>query len=310
VAVQRRALTFYRFVEIDDPTADQSVLQQEGLKLALKGTILVAKEGVNGTLIGTHEALKSMAQFLSKSYGEIPFKWSDIDPNNLGFYRYKVKLKSEIVTFGVEDLDVAKTGRHVGVEAWNELLDDPDVVVIDTRNQYEIDIGTFPGARSPETTNFREFPQWVGENLDQSSTPKVAMFCTGGIRCEKASAYLRQVGFEDVYQLEGGILKYLEDAPENDNRWQGECFVFDQRVSVDADLKQGSYSQCFACRHPLSASDLESEMFEEGVACPHCVSDQSKTRTERFRERQLQISLAKERGETHIGPKSGVESDR
>ena len=307
--IQRRALTFYRFVDIDDLLAHQSVLQREGEKLALRGTILVAKEGVNGTLVGTDDALESMSQLLSSSYGEVPFKWSDIDPKNPGFYRYKVKLKNEIVSFGVADLDVSKTGQHVGVQAWNELLDDPGVVVVDARNKYEIDIGTFPGARSPETTNFREFPQWAVDNLDHSSTPKVAMYCTGGIRCEKASAYLRQVGFEEVYQLEGGILKYLEDAAENDNRWQGECFVFDQRVSVDADLNQGSYRQCFACRHPLSESDLQSEVFEEGVTCPHCVSQQSDKRTQRFRDRQLQISLAKERGETHIGPKPAVTPD-
>ena len=298
----RQALTFYKFTHLDDPEAVQSMLQDFGLEQAVRGTILVASEGVNGTLIGSPEALTQMRSKLSELFGEMPFKWSQVDEQNQGFFRFKVKLKKEIVTFGVSDLDVSDNGEHVDVETWNSLLEDPDVVVIDTRNQYEIDIGTFPGSVSPNTTNFREFPRWVEESLDPEKQPKIAMFCTGGIRCEKASAYMKSQGFSDVYQLDGGILKYLEDATEDENRWDGECFVFDQRVSVNSDLEQGSYRQCYACRHPVSEEDMASVHYEKGVSCPHCVdADYSEQRRRQFRERQRQVELAVSRGEQHIG---------
>ncbi|MEQ9452126.1 MAG: rhodanese-related sulfurtransferase [Pseudomonadales bacterium] len=298
---QRRTLTFYRFCAVDELQATQTLLTEAGERLELRGTILLAREGVNGTLVGTTSALLQMQQLLVTRFGDIPCKWSDIDPGNTGFFRYKVKLKDEIVTFGVADLDVTRTGQHVDPQTWNDLLADPEVVVIDTRNQYEIDIGTFPGAVSPHTTNFREFPQWVAQQLNPERDKKVAMFCTGGIRCEKASAYMLQQGFSEVYQLDGGILKYLESTDEENNLWDGECFVFDQRVSVDASLRQGSYQQCFACRHPVSAEDIASPTYEAGVSCPHCYGQEDKGDRQRFRERQQQIELARARGESHIG---------
>jgi UPF0176 protein len=297
----RRVLAFYKFIELSDPPADQGLLLAEGQRLALKGTILVAIEGLNGTLVGSEAALSAMQDLLRERYGDMPFKWSDLDEANPGFYRYKVKLKPEIVSFGVEGLDVANNGEHVDIDRWNQLLADPDVVVVDTRNQYEIDIGTFAGAVSPNTTNFREFPAWVEQHLDASENKKIAMFCTGGIRCEKASAYMLERGFDKVYQLNGGILKYLEEVSSQDSQWQGECFVFDQRVSVTRELQQGQYQQCYACRHPLSPTSLDAPEYEEGVSCPHCIDDLDDERRAQFRERQRQVTLSEARGDQHIG---------
>ena len=298
---ERVVLTFYRFFELADPAALRDELVPLGERLGLKGTILLAGEGINGTVVGRRDALKTLADVLEQRCGSLPFKWSSLDEDNPGFYRFKVRVKPEIVSFGVEGVDARDTGEHVGVARWHELLDDPDVVVIDTRNTYEIAIGTFPGAVSPDTTNFREFPAWVESHLDPTEQPRVAMFCTGGIRCEKASAYLKHEGFDEVYQLDGGILKYLERVEEAENRWQGECFVFDQRVSVNADLAQGEYQQCFACRHPLSEADMASSEYEQGVSCPHCIDAATSVRTENLRERQRQVALAEARGDQHIG---------
>lgn len=297
----RQAMTFYRFAPVADPVALQQQLLTAGQGAQVKGTILVAGEGVNGTLVGDMAGLQTMRDALMAAVGDLPCKFSDIDTDNDGFYRFKVKLKQEIVTFGVEGLDIEHNGEHVDPARWNELLADPDVLVIDTRNQYEIDIGTFPGAVTPETENFREFPAWVEQNLDPTTQPRVAMFCTGGIRCEKATAYMKQQGFAEVYQLDGGVLKYLEDVPEAANQWQGECFVFDQRVSVNAQLQQGQYAQCFACRHPISAAEMQDPAYEKGASCPHCIDRVDADARERFRERQRQVQLAQARGAAHIG---------
>ena len=304
----RQVMAFYKFVAAP-PAAGlpqvQDELQTLSESLGVKGTILLADEGINGTVVASRDALKQLRAAMDQHFGPVPVKYSELDADNQGFYRLKVRIKPEIVSFGVPDLDVANTGEHVSAQRWNELLADPNVVVIDTRNTYEIDIGTFPGAVSPETESFREFPAWVQDNLDPKQTPRVAMFCTGGIRCEKASAFMRQQGFDEVYQLDGGILQYLEDVPEQDNTWQGECFVFDQRVSVNAALEQGQYKQCYACRHPITADDMASPAFELGVSCPHCIDSGAghtdPTRTERLRERQKQVELAVSRGEQHIG---------
>lgn len=297
----RRVLAFYQFLSLDDPQADCSSLQRLGDELALRGTILVAHEGVNGTVVGDTQALQQLSQHLLHQYGVQSQKWSDLQPDNSGFHRFKVRVKPEIVSFGVDDLDMSQSGEHVDAQTWNRLIDDPDVIVIDTRNDYEIDIGSFEGAVSPHTESFRQFPAWVANNLDPAKHTKVAMFCTGGIRCEKASAYMLNKGFENVYQLDGGILQYLEDTQADESRWNGECFVFDQRVSVNADLEQGQYKQCYACRHPLSAEELASAEFEHGVSCPHCITRTSEERRLQFRERQHQVRLAAERGEQHIG---------
>jgi UPF0176 protein len=303
----RRVLGFYKFMAVTAPERLRDELLEIGTKLDIKGTILLAHEGVNATVVGTEAHLRQFQAALTQQFGDLPFKWSDLDPDNPGFYRYKVKVKPEIVSFGVADLDLAATGEHVTVERWHELLDDPEVVVIDTRNTYEIDIGTFPNAVNPNTTNFREFPEWVAAHLDPNTNKEVAMFCTGGIRCEKASAYMKQVGFEKVYQLDGGVLRYLERVSSDENRWDGECFVFDQRVSVNTELTQGQYQQCFACRHPLSEQDLQAPEFEQGVSCPHCwvqsTSDcaAAEQRKANLRERQRQVELAEQRGDHHIG---------
>ena len=238
---------------------------------------------------------------LTERYGVKSQKWSDLSIGNSGFHRFKARVKPEIVSFGVDDLDMQQTGKHVDARTWDALIDDPEVIVIDTRNDYEIDIGTFEGAISPHTENFRQFPAWVADNLDAQKHTKVAMFCTGGIRCEKASSYLLNQGFMNVYHLDGGILQYLEDTQAEDSRWNGECFVFDQRVSVNAQLQQGQYKQCYACRHPLSAVECASTDFEHGVSCPYCIGRTSQRRRQQFRERQNQIKLAHERGEQHIG---------
>ena len=297
----RRVLAFYQFLSLDDPQAECSRLQSLGEELALRGTILVAHEGVNGTVVGDTQALQQLSQYLLNQYGVRSQKWSDLQPGNSGFHRFKVRVKPEIVSFGVDDLDMSQSGEHVDARTWNRLIDDPDVIVIDTRNDYEIDIGSFEGALSPHTENFRQFPAWVAENLDPDKHTKVAMFCTGGIRCEKASAFMLNKGFEHVYQLDGGILQYLEDTQTSESRWNGECFVFDQRVSVNADLEQGQYKQCYACRHPLSVDELASAAFEYGVSCPYCIDNTSEERRLQFRERQHQVRLAAERGEQHIG---------
>jgi len=301
----RRVLGFYKFLPVADVAQVRDDLEQVGVGLGIKGTILIAAEGVNGTLVGSETALVEMQKSLEQRFGALPYKFSDLAPDNPGFYRYKVRVKPEIVSFGVADLDITQTGEHVSPQKWHELLDDPDVVVIDTRNTYEIDIGSFPDATNPRTTNFRDFPQWVQDNLDPQQNPAVAMFCTGGIRCEKASAYMRQAGFDKVYQLDGGVLRYLESVSAEENRWEGECFVFDQRVSVTQELDQGRYQQCFACRHPVSEADMASHYFEQGVSCPHCYehgeAEESEDRKASLRERQKQVELAKRRGMSHIG---------
>lgn len=305
----RRVLTFYQFQHVAAIEEMRDTLKSIGRQLNLKGTVLLAQEGVNGTVTGETAALTEFQQHLLQHFAEMPFKWSELAPQNPGFYRFKVRIKAEIVSFGIPDVDVAQTGEHVSSERWNELLDDPNVLVIDTRNDYEIGIGTFPGAISPETRHFRQFPKWVAENLDPNQQPQIAMCCTGGIRCEKASAYLRSAGFKHVYQLGGGILKYLETVEPEANRWLGECFVFDQRVSVNAQLEQGCHQQCFSCRFPLSREDLQSPHYEPGVSCPHCYADQHGTdaeRRQRLRERHRQVQLAEKRGTQHIGlPQEG-----
>lgn len=297
----KEVLAFYKFFVIPDPAQLRQELIELGSKLELKGTVLVGAEGLNSTVTGTKESLEKMVEWLEDRFGDFPLKWSLAQEMNEVFFRFKVKLKKEIVTMGVQELDMNTLGKHVDYAEWNKLLSDPDAVVIDTRNGYETDIGTFPGSVLPGISNFREFPAWVADELDPKEHKKVALFCTGGIRCEKASAFMKHQGFESVYQLDGGILKYLETVDQKINQWDGECFVFDQRVSVDSELKQGSYQQCFACRHPLDETELNSEEYEEGVSCVYCVNDKRQERREQFRQRQKQIGLAIQRGEKHLG---------
>jgi UPF0176 protein len=292
----------YRFARFPDFEAFRQPLFEAMLAAEVRGTLLLAAEGINGTIAGSRLGIDKVLDFLQQDerFAGLEVKESYVDDNP--FYRTKVKLKKEIVTMGVQDIDPNEiVGTYVDVEDWNELISRPDVLLLDTRNKYEVEIGTFDGAVNPETDSFREFPEYVARNLDPGNHKKVAMFCTGGIRCEKSTAYLRQRGFDEVYHLKGGILKYLELVPESESKWQGECFVFDNRVTVNHKLEQGAYDQCHACRMPITEQDKESEYYQKGISCHHCCDKHTPDQVKRYAERERQIVLAKQRGETHIG---------
>ncbi|MFT5929148.1 MAG: UPF0176 protein [Candidatus Azotimanducaceae bacterium] len=268
----------------------------------VRGTLLLAQEGINGTIAGSQPAIDDLLAYLTEmpEFSGLSRKLSFSD--EMPFYRSRVKLKNEIVTMGVEDIDPNNiVGTYVEPKDWNDVISDPNVTVIDTRNEYEINIGTFKNAENPHTTTFREFPEFVKTHLDPNKQKKVAMFCTGGIRCEKSTAYLKAQGFDEVYHLKGGILKYLEEVPEEESLWQGECFVFDNRVTVDHQLEPGTFDQCHACRMPITEQDKASNAYQKGVSCHHCIDSQTDAQRARFRERQHQVQLSKGRGESHIG---------
>ena len=268
----------------------------------IRGTLLLASEGINGTVAGNRKGIDRLMAWFEKDgrLGNIVIKESFEASNP--FYRTKVKLKKEIVTMGIEGIDPKQVvGTYIKPKDWNALISYPDVVLVDTRNDYEVKVGTFEGALNPNTTNFREFPQYVSDNLDPKANKKVAMFCTGGIRCEKSTAYLKEQGFDEVYHLQGGILKYLEEVPEEDTMWQGECFVFDNRVTVNHQLEKGQYDQCHACRLPITKEEQTSDKFLEGISCPYCFDKHTPDQRQRYQERQRQMQLAQERGEAHIG---------
>ena len=266
------------------------------------GTLLLATEGINGTISGLREDIDTLLGWLNKQPGLENIDTKESYDDEIPFYRSKVKLKKEIVTMGVEGIDPKQVvGTYVKPADWNDLISDPDVVLVDTRNDYEVEIGTFKNAIDPKTTSFRDFPRWAKKNLDRDKHKKVAMFCTGGIRCEKSTAYLKGQGFEEVYHLQGGILKYLEEVPSEQTLWQGECFVFDNRVAVDHDLKRGSYDQCHACRMPITEQEKLLLNYAEGLSCLHCYGTVSDEQKQRFAQRQKQVELAKARGEEHIG---------
>ncbi|WP_419914793.1 rhodanese-related sulfurtransferase [Hoeflea sp.] len=270
----------------------------------VKGTLLLADEGINGTIAGTEAGIAAVLSFLRSipEFAELEHKESRAE--RLPFHRMKVRLKKEIVTMGVDGIDpLESVGTYVDPKDWNALISDPETIVIDTRNDYETAIGTFRGAVDPHTKSFREFPDWVRNNAGLHNKPKIAMFCTGGIRCEKATAFMKAEGFQDVFHLKGGILKYLEEVPEDDSLWDGACFVFDERVSVTHGLQEGEHVLCHACRHPLTLQEAKDPAFEEGVSCPYCINERSADDRGRYRERQKQIALAKKRGEAHIGRK-------
>ena len=292
----------YQFVRLDDFEAFRTPLRELMVELEIKGTILLALEGLNGTISGSKTSIDGVIQFLQDDGRfdnlEIKFSHSETTP----FKRLKVKLKKEIVTLGVEHIDpLSSVGTYIDPQDWNALISDPDVVLIDTRNNYEYEIGSFKGAINPNTETFREFPTYTKDNLEQYRGKKVAMFCTGGIRCEKSTAYLKSQGFDTVYHLHGGILKYLEEVDEDQSLWEGECFVFDDRVAVKHNLEQGQYDQCHACRYPITDEDKQHPHYEKGVSCPRCHGSRSETQVSRYRERERQIQLAKARGEEHIG---------
>ena len=292
----------YRFVRLENYLEMREPLLHTLLKHQIKGTLLLGEEGINGTVAGSRESIDKLLTFLNQDSRLAGFSYKESYDDEMPFYRTKVKLKKEIVTMGVEGIDPNHTvGSYVKPKDWNALISDPDVVLIDTRNDYEVGIGTFQGALDPNTKTFREFPDYVNNNLDPEQHKKVAMFCTGGIRCEKSTAYLKQQGFDEVYHLEGGILKYLEEVDPQESLWQGECFVFDNRVSVTHQLEKGAYDQCHACRRPITEEDKLKTEYVAGVSCHQCIDEYSEEQRARFKEREKQIQLAKQRGESHIG---------
>jgi len=298
----------YKFVSLENYTALQAPIHAACEAHHIKGTILLADEGINGTIAGLPDDIHKLLHFL-RTNPLFENKFSDLDHKESfaaahPFYRLKVKLKKEIVTLGVAGVSPTKlVGTYVKPQDWNALISDPDVILIDTRNDYEVDIGTFKSALDPKTTTFREFPTYVANKLDKTKHKKVAMFCTGGIRCEKASSYMMDQGFEEVFHLQGGILKYLETVDEKDSLWQGECFVFDQRVAVKHNLEVGEFDQCYACRHPLSPEELKSPHYLPGISCSYCYNELSEAKKQSLTERQRQVILAKQRGQMHIGEK-------
>jgi UPF0176 protein len=300
----------YKFATLSDIASMREEILHVCKENRIYGSLLLSKEGINGTVAGSREGIDSVLAFL-RNYPplkELEHKESFAD--ECPFYRMKVRLKREIVTIGIPEVNPNEVvGTYLNPEEWNRVISEPDTILIDTRNDYEVKIGTFKGAIDPHTKTFREFPDYVKSHFDNQKHKKVAMFCTGGIRCEKASAYMKKLGFEEVYHLRGGILKYLEDMPEEKSLWKGECFVFDQRVSVKHGLALGSYDLCPSCRQPINAEDKKSSKYIEGVACPHCHDTLSEEKKSAAAERQKQIKLAEARGEKHIGAQYGSEGD-
>lgn len=299
----------YKFARFPDPAALRAPVLALCQERGIKGTLLLAREGLNGTLAGSAEAIAALVDHLSSLPDcaglEVKYSYADEMP----FHRMKVRLKAEIVTMGQPDIDpLASVGHYVDPAEWNALISDPDVVLIDTRNDYEVAIGTFQGATDPQTASFRDFPAWFRAQrealLGQGRKPKVAMFCTGGIRCEKSTAFLKSEGVGEVFHLKGGILKYLEQVPAEQSLWQGECFVFDERVSVGHGLAQGNYELCRACRRPVDADDRTSPLYEEGASCPACFSERTEAQRQGYRERHRQELIARARGTAHVGANS------
>jgi len=292
----------YHFATLDDYQIMREPLQQFCIEHDIKGSLLLANEGINGTVAGSRDDIDALLSHLRSDTRLQGLEHKESIATTWPFYRMKVKLKKEIVTLGVEGVSpTVCVGTYVEPQAWNAVIADPDVLVIDTRNDYEYEIGTFKGALDPDTTAFRQFPEYVQAKCDPLKHKKVAMFCTGGIRCEKASAYMLQQGYEEVFHLKGGILKYLEEVPEEESLWEGECFVFDDRVTVKHGLKEGDYELCRGCRWPLAEADKQSEHYEEGVCCERCHDVLTADKRSRLEERKKQTRLAKERGVPHLG---------
>ncbi len=302
----------YKFVELPDFAELQAPLLAQCESHGIKGTLLLAAEGINGTIAGlpddVHEVLAYLRSDPRLAMLEHKESWASAMP----FYRMKVRLKKEIVTLGVPDVHPAlMAGQYIKPHDWNQLIAQPGVVLVDTRNDYEVSIGTFAGAVNPATASFSELPGWVEKEMRSGGKlaevggikPKVAMFCTGGIRCEKSTAFLKSKGFDEVYHLQGGILKYLETVPEAQSRWQGQCFVFDERVSVGHGLVEGDFELCRSCRDPLTEAAKASPLYERGVSCPGCHSTTTDVQKAGYRQRQKQVDLAEARKQSHIGNK-------
>jgi UPF0176 protein len=301
-----RIAALYKFNAIEDCAAVRGPLASLCCAHSVKGTLLLAREGINGTIAGPDQAIERVLDHIRDLVGEtnleLKFSRARVQP----FHRMKVRIKREIVTMGEPDIDPRRSaGQYVLPQDWNGLISEPGTIIIDTRNDYEVTVGTFPGAVNPRTKSFAEFPAWFQAErerlLGTGTPPKVAMFCTGGIRCEKATAFLKAQGLEDVYHLRGGILKYLETVPKEQSLWQGECFVFDQRAAVGHGLAPGSYGLCHACRRPVSETDRASALYEAGVSCPACHAERSDEQRASCRERHRQEGMAAARGEAHVG---------
>ncbi len=298
-----RVAALYRFTQFDDPAALKEPLAKLCCAQGVKGTLLLAREGINGTIAGPDEGIEAVLAHISALPGCANLDVKNSRAEVMPFYRMKVRLKREIVTMGEPAIDPLDTGHYVAPADWNALIEDPDTILIDTRNDYEVAVGTFKGAIDPRTPSFRDFPTWFREQREALLKPnaKVAMFCTGGIRCEKATAFLKAEGVEDVFHLKGGILAYLEQVRAEDSKWQGECFVFDQRVAVGHGLEPGTHGLCYGCRRPVSAADRASPLYVEGVSCPACHDERGAAQRAGHAERHRQTKIAEARGKGHVG---------
>ncbi len=291
--------TFYKFVKLPDFAEKQQPLLSYCQAQGIKGTILLAQEGINGTIAGSRHSINSVLSFLRSDPRLADLEHKEALTDSPPFQRMKVRLKKEIVTIGLPEVDPSqKVGTYVSPKDWNAIISDPQVTVIDTRNNYEVSIGTFKGAQNPNTASFRQFPDYVRKQLDPSKHKKVALFCTGGIRCEKASAFMLSQGFEQVYHLKGGILKYLEEVPKQESLWEGECFVFDERVAVSHGLESGKHQLCASCGHPISEVDKTSPKYEEGISCPYCFDSLTEEKRKRQQQKQRQLKLFKMKAQT------------
>ena len=309
-----RIAALYQFARFDNPKTLRAPLLALCEANGVRGTLLLAREGINGTIAGSDSGVEAVLDHIRTLPGCDAIEVKESRAEGLPFHRTKVRLKKEIVTMGQPDLDpLAGVGTYVAPEDWNALISDPDTIVIDTRNDYEVQIGSFEGAIDPQTTSFREFPEWFrakrAELEAEGRSPKIAMFCTGGIRCEKSTAFARAEGVEDVFHLKGGILNYLEHVPESESLWRGECFVFDERVSVGHGLAPGDHGLCRACRRPLDRDDMAHDHYVEGVSCPRCYPERSDEQRARYAERHRQAELARARGEDHIGRREEPTTD-
>jgi UPF0176 protein len=294
----------YKFTALDQAASFRDRLHNTLENYNILGTILVASEGINGTIAGSRNDIDRFLGWLKSQHGLSDIEVKESTNLHPPFKRTRVKLKKEIVTMGVENIDPrSSAGTYIEPDKWNDLLDDPEVLVIDTRNEYEINVGRFENSINPHTRNFREFPAFAKSQLNPGKHKKIAMYCTGGIRCEKSTAFLKQQGFDQVFHLKGGILKYLEQVPEEESKWQGECFVFDDRVTVDHRLQKGSFDQCHACRLPITDKDKQHPEYQQGVSCPYCYGNSTEQDKARYAEREKQVQLAAERNDVHIGPK-------
>ena len=291
----------YKFADLPDFVYLRTRLMELCESHQIKGSLLLAREGINGTVAGSRNAIDALKSFIDDDKRFLGIEYKESSASSNPFPRMKVKLKKEIVTLGrVEANPNEIVGTYVDPKQWNKIISQDDVVVIDTRNNYEVELGSFKNALNPKTETFREFPDFVTKNLDPKKHKKIAMMCTGGIRCEKASSLMKKMGFEEVYHLKGGILKYLEETPKSESLWLGECFVFDNRVTVDHDMKPGNYFLCHGCRNPITKKDMESELYVKGVSCPKCHNKRSAQQIASSKARQRQIELARAQGKCHM----------